>query len=103
MPSDMQINISLLSLCTTFKYSFFPSAITCWNDFPFDTTELSSPAKTHNTAVVSNYCFPCWFTFPFPLCMFFWPQESGLVLALVAISCRLCRTGTNLSLLKVAK
>ena len=28
----------------SFKHSFFPSAITCWNDLPFDTTELSSLA-----------------------------------------------------------
>ena len=28
----------------SFKHSFFPSAITYWNDLPFDTTELSSPA-----------------------------------------------------------
>ena len=27
-----------------FQALFFPSAITCWNDLPFDTTELSSPA-----------------------------------------------------------
>ena len=28
----------------SFKHSFFPSAITYWNNLPFDTTELSSPA-----------------------------------------------------------
>ena len=35
--------------------------------------------------------------------VFFFPLASGLVLALVAISCRLCTLGTNLSIKKKKK
>ena len=92
----------------SFKHPFLPSAITCWNDLPLDTTKLSFPAmfKTHNGSLISNYClhisFPClccWFTLSFPLCLCFF-FSFGLRISISSCSYFLqaVHTGTNLSL-----